>query len=342
MSYADTIFGQVPQHTVSSWVLLEHFLGPVLPYFVDPRVTEICVNRYDEIFVEIDNLLQRVDAAFESDAKVVEFIRQLGIVLNQPFDEDSPELDARFPNGARISCSHSILSPAGASFSLRCKPSKAYTMAELVELGALTTEMADFIKGQVEGRATMLVTGNTGAGKTAVLRACGGFIPKSERLCTAEDTLELGMREMLPNVVAFEAPHREPKPGKRVVTLASCIRKFLRYLPDRGWVGEIRDAAACDAFFQFIYTGHSGSGASLHSNGPFDTIPRIQYLMASAGLISYDLAGTMILNVLDLIIHCSRDPRYGRKITDICVVINGEIKPVFEYDVEAGVHRRVG
>lgn len=342
MSYAKTIFGEVPQNMVSSWVLLEHFLKPVVPYFLDPRVTEICVNRYDEIFVEIDNLLQRVDAAFESDAKVVEFIRQLGIVLNQPFDEDSPELDARFPNGARISCSHSILSPAGASFSMRCKPSKAYTMAELVELGALTTEMADFIKGQVEGRATMLVTGNTGAGKTAVLRACGGFIPKSERLCTAEDTLELGMREMLPNVVAFEAPHREPKPGRRSVTLASCIRKFLRYLPTRGWVGEIRDAAACDALFQFIYTGHRGSAASLHSNGPFDTIPRLQYLMASAGLISYDLAGTMIMNVLDLIIHCSRDPRYGRKITDICIVVNGEIKPVFKYDIEAGIHRRVG
>ncbi|MDU8540237.1 ATPase, T2SS/T4P/T4SS family [Pseudomonas syringae pv. actinidiae] len=342
MSYADTIFGEVPQNMASSWTLLEHFLGPVVPFFLDPRVTEICVNRYDEIYVEINNVLERVDAAFESDAKVVEFIRQLGIVLNQPFDEDSPELDARFPNGARISCTHSTMSPSGATFSLRCKPSKSYTMAELVELGALTAEMADYIRVHVEDGSTMLVTGNTGAGKTTVLQAAGGFIPKLFRLCTAEDTLELNMREILPNVVAFEAPHREPKEGKRPVTLASCIRKFLRYRPDRGWVGEIRDAAACDAFFQFIYTGHRGSAASLHSNGPYDTVPRLQYLMASAGLISYDLAGTMILNVLDLMIHCSRDPRYGRKVTDICVVVDGEIKPVFTYDVKAGVHRRVG
>jgi pilus assembly protein CpaF len=50
----------------------------------------------------------------------------------------------------------------------------------------------------------------------------------------------------------------------------------------------------------------------------------------------------MIMNVLDLIIHCSRDPRYGRKITDICIVVDGEIKPVFTYDIEAGIHRRVG
>lgn len=342
MSYADTIFGQVPLKMASSWELLEHFLTPVIPHFLNPLVTEICVNRYDEMYVEINNVLERVPSVFASEAKLVEFIRQLGIVLNQPFDEDTPELDARFPNGARISCTHSVMTPSGATFSLRCKPSKSYTMAELVALGALTSEMADFIQGHVEDGSTMLVTGNTGAGKTAVLRAAGGFIPKHERLCTAEDTLELGMREILPNVVPFEAPHREPKSGKRPITLASCIRKFLRYRPDRGWVGEIRDAAACDAFFQFIYTGHRGSAASLHSNGPKDTVPRLQYLMASAGLISYDLAGTMILNVLDLMIHCSRDPRFGRKVTDICVVVNGEIKPIFTYDIEAGIHRRVG
>lgn len=127
----------------------------------------------------------------------------------------------------------------------------------------------------------------------------------------------------------------------RVINLASCIRKFLRYRPDRGWVGEIRDAAACDAFFQFIYTGHRGSAASLHTNGPDDTVPRLQYLMSSAGLISYDLAGRMILGVLDLMIHCSRDPRYGRKVTDIVEVRNGELHPIFVYDVEAGKHRRV-
>ena len=342
MSYAETIFGQVPMKEVGSWELLEHFLRPVIPHFKNPLVTEICVNRFDEMYVEINNVLTRVDSVFASEEKLVEFIRQLGVVLDQPFDQDRPELDARFPNGARISCTHSAMSPSGATFSLRCKPVKAYTMAELVALGALTEEMSGFIADHVQSASTMLITGNTGAGKTALLRACGGFIDPRERLLTAEDTLELGMREMLPNVVAFEAPYREPRPGRREVTLASCIRKFLRYRPDRGWVGEIRDAAACDAFFQFIYTGHKGSAASLHSNGPEDTVPRLQYLMASAGLIGYDLAGKMILGVLDLMIHCHRDPRFGRKVTDIAVVKDGVIHPVFVYDIEAGTHRRIG
>lgn len=342
MSYAETIFGQVPMKEVGSWELLEHFLRPVIPHFKNPLVTEICVNRFDEMYVEINNVLTRVDSVFASEEKLVEFIRQLGVVLDQPFDQDRPELDARFPNGARISCTHSAMSPSGATFSLRCKPVKAYTMAELVALGALTEEMSGFIADHVQSASTMLITGNTGAGKTALLRACGGFIDPRERLLTAEDTLELGMREMLPNVVAFEAPYREPRPGRREVTLASCIRKFLRYRPDRGWVGEIRDAAACDAFFQFIYTGHKGSAASLHSNGPEDTVPRLQYLMASAGLIGYDLAGKMILGVLDLMIHCHRDPRFGRKVTDIAVVKDGVIHPVFVYDIEAGKHRRIG
>ncbi|AZG89391.1 CpaF family protein (plasmid) [Pseudomonas syringae pv. pisi str. PP1] len=339
--YEETIFGQVPMKDAHSWKLLHHFLTPVLPFFEDPRVTEILVNRFDEVYIEIDGVLKRVDSMFGSDAKLVEFIRQLSVILKQPFGEDSPELEARFPNGARISCAHSILTPAGASFSLRCKPEKPLTMDDLVGFGALTREMADFIARHVRDASTMLVTGNTGAGKTALLRACGEFIDPRERLCTAEDTLELHMRERLENVLAFEAPYREPKEGRTPITLAACIRKFLRNRPDRGWVGEIRDAAACDAFFQFVYTGHRGSAASLHSNGPHDTVPRLQYLMASAGLINYDLAGTMILKVLDLMVHCHRDPRFGRKITDICVVEDGVIKPVFTYDVEAGVHRRV-
>ena len=341
MSYEETIFGQVPVKDAGSWELLEHFLKPVLPHFNNPEVTEICLNRFDEMYVEINNVLERVESAFASEAKLVEFIRQLGIVLNQPVSEKNPDLDARFPNGARISCTLAEMTPAGATFSLRCKPAKAYTMSELVGLGALTDEMAEFIGKKVENAATMVVTGNTGSGKTAMLRACGGFIPKNERLCTAEDNLELGMRSILPNVVAFEAPYREPRAGYRIVTLASCIRKFLRYRPDRGWVGEIRDAPACDAFFQFIYTGHKGCAASLHTNGPEDTVPRMQYLMSASGLIGYELAGKMILNVLELMIHCSRDPRYGRKVTDIVEVRNGVLHPIFVYDVEAGVHRKV-
>ncbi|WAH62228.1 Flp pilus assembly complex ATPase component TadA (plasmid) [Pseudomonas silvicola] len=341
MSTVDSIFGDIPTSDVKAWNLVEHYFEPLKEFYLDETITEICVNRYDRIQVERKGRLQTVDARFPSERDLQEFIIQVGNRLNQPVDSDNPMLDARFPNGVRLSCTIPPVTPFGATMSMRCKPAKAFTMAELVGLGSLTEEMADYIAGRVQHRANMFVTGNTGAGKTALLRACAGFIDPSERVLTAEDTLELGLDQFLPDCVAFEAPHRRFKQNLEPITLASLIRKFLRYRPDRGWVGEIRDAAAADALFQFIYTGHSGTASSLHTNGPFQTVPRLQYLLSSAGLISFDLAGQMILDALDLMIHCSRDPRFGRKVTHIVDVREGVIVPVFEYDIDAGIHRRV-
>lgn len=340
MSTIETIFGQVEEADVRAWSLVEHYFEPLREFYLDPEVTEICVNRFDRIQVEKGNRLHSVDARFPSESDLQELIIQMGNRLNQPVDQDYPSLEARFPNGTRVSCSLPQISPLGASMSMRCKPAKSYTMDELIGFGALTEQMASYIQSRVQEDATFLVTGNTGSGKTTVLRAIAGFLDPRTRLVTAEDTLELGLEQFIPDTVPFEAPQRRQRDGIEEINLAFLIRKFLRYRPDWGWVGEIRDPKAADAFFQFIYTGHPGA-SSLHANGPHLAVPRLQYLLSSAGLISYDLAGEMILGALGMMIHCSRNYRYGRKVTDVVDVREGKIVPIFKYDIQSGKHQQL-
>lgn len=342
LSMAETVFGYVPVKEVEDWDLLLHYFRPILEYYCDPGVTEILVNRFDHIEIERDGRLHYLpDVRFESEADLQELIFQVANRLNQLIDDDNPMMDGRFPDGSRLCCTLPAISPKGATISLRCKPREAYTFDDLIRFGAISEEMVEYIKERVQAADTMLVTGNTGSGKTTILRAAGRFIDPRERVISAEDTAELHLDEFLPGVVPLEAPKRRLKDGQKAIELADLIRLMLRMRPDRAWVGEVRDAAAANAVLQISNTGHSGGGTSMHANGPKDALRRFQYLLASAGLISYELAGHQVLNSFQLLIHAHRSYQFGRKVTHICRIENGEIIPVFEFNEKTGKHERV-
>lgn len=340
MSMVETPVGRVAESDRRGWDLLLHYFEPLMPYYEDEAVTEIMVNRYDEIWIERGGRLERVDTAFDSERALQELIFQIANRLNQLVDEDNPILDARFPDGSRLCCTLPAVSPGGSTITLRCKPRVSYTFEDLVGFGALTQEMVDYIGQRVRAGDTMLVSGNTGSGKTTVLRACAAFIDPRERVISAEDTMELHLKQMLPGAVEHEAPKRRPKEGVQPITLAALIKLMLRERPDRGWVGEIRDAAAADAFLQLSNTGHTGGASSLHANGPGDAVRRIQYMIASAGLVSYELAGHQVLGGVQLLIHCARNYKWGRKVTHICRIEDEKIIPVFLFDEERLEHVR--
>lgn len=342
-SEIDTDFGRVPKEDEAGWELLKHYFEPILPYYLDEEVTEVMVNRYDHIEIERSGRLERLKGVrFDSEVALQDLIFQIGNRLNQLVDDASPVLDARFPDGSRFCCTLPTVSPHGATITLRCKPRKSYTFADLVAFGSLTEEMVDYIASCVRQADTMLVTGNTGAGKTSLLRACAYFIDPAERVITAEDTAELHLKQMLPGVVSLEAPKRRLKDGQKPIVLADLIKVMLRQRPDRGWVGEVRDAAAADAVVQLSNTGHTGGATSLHANGPEDAIRRFQYLLASAGLVSYELAGHQVMNSFQLLIHCHRSYQFGRKVTHISRIVGDKIVPIFLFNAETGQHNRVG
>ena len=195
--------------------------------------------------------------------------------------------------------------------------------------------MLTYLKQAVVEGKNIIVSGNTGSGKTTLLRALARYIPDGERIVTCEDTQELYL-SWLKFFVAMEAPNRA---GSNI-EMKNLIEAALRMRPDRIWVGEIRKASAADAFIQAINTGHSGCVTTLHANSAKDALSRLQYLIASQGLISFELAYKQIIGNVDVFVHASRHSSYGRKITEITEVVDGELVPQFVFDKKTSKHRK--
>jgi len=329
----ETPLGFVSTDDQNKWSLVVHYMTPIIEFYKDPEITEIMINRYDSIFVEGRKGMLKTEARFDSELDLQRLIRQISIVLNQD-NENLDVLDARFPDQSRACCTMPSVSPTGATATIRCAPKVTLSFNDLVGFKSLSEEMCDFLRERVKAEDNIIVSGSTGSGKTTLLRATAEFIPDTDRVLVCEDTQELFLD--LPNQIPMEAPKRRGSD----ISLSSLIKTTLRQRPDRVFVGEIRDAFACDAFLQVINTGHGGCATSIHANNPTDAIRRIQYLLTKEGLISYELAGTEIKNSVSLLIQADKTAN-GKRITNISILDeNREVKQVFGYDESKDQHYR--
>ncbi|CCN39741.1 Type II secretion system protein E [Vibrio nigripulchritudo FTn2] len=323
----ETIFGEVPSENWMPWLQVQEDFKPLVDLYQMRGVTEIFVDRFDSVSIEINGVIEKVENRFDNEKHFQSFLSQVAVALHQQFDSEHPILDARMPDCSRICCTLPNVTPQGATMTMRIAPKTTLTAEQLVKFGALTEEMLSYLRAAVDDKKNLIVSGNTGSGKTTLLRALAKYIPERERIVTCEDTQELYL-DWLPHLVSMEAPNRK---GSRV-EMKNLIEASLRMRPDRIWVGEIRKASAADAYLQAINTGHSGCATTLHANTCVDAVKRLQYLIASQGAISYDLAYQQITGNVDVFVQASRSATYGRKITEIVEVKSGKLQPVFTYN----------
>lgn len=330
----ETLFGNVPTVDYQRWRIAETYFEPIKSAFLDSDVTEICVDRFDSISVEKRGRIEKTDLTFQSENDLQNFIVQIAQCLGQVIDDDNGIMDARLPDCSRLCCTLPSVTPQGATITLRVVPETVITSKDLLNFGSLSEDMLDYLVEHIRLGSNMLVSGNTGSGKTSLLRVLARYMPEHERVITCEDTQELYL-EWLPYKVSMEAPKRE----NSTIKMKNLIEAALRMRPDRIWVGEIRHAPAADAFLQAINTGHSGCVTTIHANSCADAVTRLQYLIASAGLVDFDLARQQITGSVEVLVHATRHPDYGRKVMEIAEICQGgEIKPVFYYSPEQASH----
>ena len=170
----------------------------------------------------------------------------------------------------------------------------------------------------VTARASVLVSGGTGSGKTTTLNALSGAIPAGERIVTIEDAAELSLRQA--HVVRLEArpPNLE---GRGEVTIRQLVRNALRMRPDRIVVGEVRGAEALD-LLQALNTGHDGSLSTVHANSPEDALRRLETLalMADVGL-PHAAVREQVASAVDLVVHQERRRDGSRAVTSVAEVV---------------------
>ncbi|MHA6794913.1 CpaF family protein [Pseudonocardia bannensis] len=295
--------------------------GPIEPLLNDPDVTEVMVNGPQRIFIERGGRLSRVDAAFADEAHLRRTIDKIVAAVGRRVDESSPMVDARLRDGSRVNVVVPPIALDGSTLTIRKFATDPFTADDLVSFGTFTPTMRGFLEACVRGRLNILISGGTGSGKTTTLNVLSAFIPDDERIVTIEDAAELQLHQA--HVLRLES--RPPNiEGKGQITIRDLVRNSLRMRPDRVVVGEVRDGAALD-MLQAMNTGHDGSLATAHSNGPRDSLSRLETMVLMAGVeLPVRAIREQIAGAIDLIVHQSRLKDGSRRITHVTEVVGME------------------
>jgi pilus assembly protein CpaF len=254
-------------------------LGVLQSLIEDPEVSEIMVNRFDQIYVERKGALTRHGGCFVNDAAVRTVIERIVYPIGRRIDDASPMVDARLADGSRVNAVISPIALRGACLTIRKFPIKRLSLDNLVQLGSMLPDLGHFLSLAVRQRLNILIAGGTGSGKTTLLNVLGSQIPHDQRVITIEDAAELQIGH--PHVVSLESRPRNVE-GSGEVTIRDLVRNALRMRPDRIVVGECRGAEAID-MLAAMNTGHDGSLTTLHANSPRDAISRLETMVLMAG-----------------------------------------------------------
>jgi pilus assembly protein CpaF len=296
-------------------------LGLLQPLLEDETITEVMVNGAKNVYVERSGKIHRVNISFESEEHVMRIIDRIVAPLGRRIDESSPYVDARLADGSRVNAVIPPISLVGPVLTIRKFAKIPITIEQLIQFGTITPEALQFLKACVEARLNIVISGGTGSGKTTLLNILSQFIPGDERIITVENAAELQLRQE--HVVTLES--RPPNiEGRGEVTIRQLVINCLRMRPDRIIVGEIRDEAALD-MLQAMNTGHDGSMTTAHSNGPRDTLSRLETMVMMAGMeLPIRAIREQISSAIDLVVHQDRMRDGSRKIVNITEVTGME------------------
>ena len=296
-------------------------LGPLEPLVQDQTVNDILVNRADQIYVERAGKLELTNVKFRDEAHLRKIIEKIVSAVGRRIDESSPMVDARLLDGSRVNAIIPPLALNGSSISIRKFSKDKLQIADLVNKRSLTPEIAELLRGIVEARLNILISGGTGCGKTTILNILSGFIPSDERIVTIEDSAELQLRQE--HVVRLET--RPPNvEGRGEVSQRELVKNCLRMRPDRIVMGEVRSAECLD-MLQAMNTGHDGSLTTIHANTPRDCLTRVETLVAMAGLnLATKALRHYISSAIDVILQMTRLSDGSRKMTSLSEIVGME------------------
>ena len=303
-------------------VLNELFgLGPLETLLTDPTISDILVNRFDQVYVEREGRLEPSPLVFKDNQHLLRIIERIVSSVGRRIDESSPMVDARLADGSRVNAVIPPLALDGPLLSIRRFRSDRLGARDLVDRLTLTGPMMEFLSAAVAARLNVVVSGGTGAGKTTFLNALSSFISERERIVTIEDAAELMLRQR--HVVRLET--RPPNiEGKGAVHQRQLVINALRMRPDRIVVGEVRGEEALD-MLQAMNTGHEGSLTTIHANSPRDALYRLDTMVAMASLnIPEKAIRQQVASAIHIVVQLSRFSDGHRRVTAITEVTGME------------------
>jgi pilus assembly protein CpaF len=280
-------------------------LGPLGVPWRDDEVVEVMVDAWDRIVIERDGRLMETNLTFRSPTHAEEVARNLAqLVSDRALSPNDPLVTASLDK-ARVNLVYgSAVVGSGLAITLR-KSRPLMDLDRLLALDSLTVEMAEFLADAVAARATTMIVGGTGVGKTTLLNALSEFIPEHERIISIEDTFELQLRNRF--WVRLQTKERASADDRVTVDQSALVRNALRMRPDRIVVGEIRDDRAAVDMLTAANTGHEGTLSTIHANSPEQMLnDRLAQMVRSGAHVPDDIAKSQINSALDVVVQGTR------------------------------------
>jgi len=296
-------------------------LGPLEDLLQDDTVTDIMVNRPDQIYVERRGKLQLTTVRFRDRHHVMNVAQRIVTRIGRRVDETCPICDARLEDGSRVNIIAPPLALDGCSISIRKFAKKKITLDIMERQNNLSPNMAKVLKIAAACRLNVIISGGTGSGKTTMLNAMSQLIDEGERIVTIEDAAELQLQQ--PHVVRLETRPANLE-GHGEIVMRDLVKNALRMRPDRIICGEVRGSEAMD-MLQAMNTGHDGSMCTLHANNPREAMSRLENMITMAvGNLPQKAIRAQIVGAVNLVIQVSRMRDGIRRVTHISEIIGLE------------------
>lgn len=299
-------------------------LGPLEPFLNDPTINDILVNTFSTVYVERRGVLEKTNISFRDNAHLMHIIDKIVSTVGRRIDESSPMVDARLLDGSRANIVIPPVAIDGPILSIRRFSKTPLVADDLLRHRTLIPQMLEVLKGAVQARLNIVVSGGTGAGKTTLLNVLSGYISPHERIITIEDSAELQIKQA--HVVRLEC--RPPNLERRgAIRQRELVINALRMRPDRIILGEVRGDETLD-MLQSMNTGHDGSLTTVHASTPRDAIARLETMVLMGAVTLPERAiRAQIASAVDLIVQVSRMSDGSRRITHITEVtgMSGDI-----------------
>lgn len=288
----------------------------------DDTITEVMINGTDDIFIEQNGRLFKLDKKFESQRRLEDVIQRIVGMAGREVNQANPICDTRLPDGSRVNVVLPPIALCGPTVTIRKFSKTPMTMEKLIEYGSLTKDIAEQLEILVKAKYNIFISGGTGSGKTTFLNALSNYIPRDERVITIEDSAELQIKN-IDNLVRLETRTANVA-GVGQITIRDLIKSSLRMRPERIVVGEVRGGEALD-MLQAMNTGHDGSISTGHANSTEDMLSRLEtmVLQGAAGL-PLEAIRQQIASAVDIIIHLSRLRDKSRRTMEITEVLGYE------------------
>lgn len=318
--------------------------GVLQPLIDNPEVTDIHCYDYQTVVLQRGKMSETTGLHWPNHEAYATYIDRILLRLGKSLSTQQHTVDCSFPDGKRICAVHeSVCGSRGPLLTIRVPRVPETTLESLVAYQVAPPLIVNYLAALVRScEHTFMVSGETGTGKTTLMRCVGTQFRADESVIGVEDTPELNFRHPYYRSLVSRPPNAE---GVGEVTLQEHIRTTLRLCPSRVLLGEMRTPEAAEAFLEAAQTGHCGM-STIHARNARETLTRLESLLGRAQRgVSTDIIRQQIALAVDVVVWMCREKVTGRvrlaEVIEVGHFVEGviQVRPMFKL-VEEGDNPR--